>query len=226
MTAKAWSAGEIRAIARQTVDGRKAISTARGAYFRALVETAQAELGGKADQSAQLAAVKAVHRRFYPVVQESIATDELIAKDGFPRKKIALERNRRMNFARSAYGTIRAWLRAEGHDLMKLDSQKVTKSQLLSESPPSRKHALTQERINVRAKKLTDGIVGFARQIAKADQAQGAHVANMAIEALVKFLVGDVSVTRDAHVAANESRPLAAAGKLFWPTEIRARKVA
>ncbi|MDE2097017.1 MAG: hypothetical protein KGL39_07210 [Patescibacteria group bacterium] len=50
MTHKAWTAREIRALARQTVDGRQQIATARGAYLRALIETAQAELNGKADQ--------------------------------------------------------------------------------------------------------------------------------------------------------------------------------
>lgn len=223
---KAWTAGEIRALARQTIDGRKTMTTARGAYFKAVIETAQADLGGKADREAQLAAVKAVHRRFYPVVQEAIATDEVILKDGFPRKNVALERNRRLNFARSAYGTIRRWLRAEGNDLMKIDPVKVTKSQLLSEAPPTRKHALTKQRIQARARKLTEGLLGFTRQIAKIDQEQAASVANEAIEALVKLLAATASVTRDAQVAADEQRPLVVAGTVFWPTDLPVRKAA
>lgn len=187
MTAKTWTTGEIRALARRTVEGKNAVITARGAYFRALVETAQAELIGK-DQRAQLAAVKAAHNRFYPVVEETIATDEILLKDGIPQKRVAFERNRRLNFARSAYGAIRRWLRAEGHDLMKLDPEKVTKSQMLKEAPPTRKHALTPDRVHRKAGKLVEGLVGFSRQVAKADQTEAVNVLKEAIERLQKQL--------------------------------------
>lgn len=229
MSVKAWSTSEIRALARQTVDGRQAIATARGAYLRALVETSQAELGGKADQAAQLAALKTVHRKFYPVVQEATTTDDIAHSSKVApaeRKRRALERNRRTNFARSAYGTIRRWLRAEGNDLMKIDAKTVTKSQLLSEAPPTRKHALTKDRVQARANKLIGGLLGFTRQIARMDQAQAASVANDAIEQLVKLLAATATATRDAKVAAQEQRPLQVGGNLFWPTEIRARKAA
>lgn len=220
MNVKAWTVAEIRTLARQTVDGRQQTLSARGAYFRALVETAQAELGGKAGQEGQLAAVRHVHRRFYPVVQEATTTPDIAHSVKAPpaeRKRRALERNRRTNFARSAYGTIRRWLRADGHDLMKLDSQKVTKSQLLKEAPPTRKHALTKERMQARADKFIGGLLGFTRQLAKVDQAQAATVANDAIEQLVKLLAANARGTKDAKVAAQEQRPLYLAGKVFWP---------
>lgn len=191
MTVKAWTASEIRALARRTVDGRQAIVTARGEYLRALVETAQADLGGKADQTAQLSALKLVHRRFYPVVQEATTTPDIApAKHMLPaeRRRRSLERNRRTNFARSAYGTIRRWLRAAGNDLMRLDAQRVTKSQLLNEAPPTRKHALTSERIQTRAGKLTGQLVMFAKAVAKADQAQAVEVLREAIDRLRKQL--------------------------------------
>src|SRR6185437_16897014 len=108
-------------------------------------------------------------KRFYEIVADSIASDEILLESGVPRKRVALERNRRTNFARSAYGTIRRWLRAQGHDLMKLDAGKTTKSQLLQEAPPTRKHALTPQRVQLRANKLIDGLVAFTRQVAKAD---------------------------------------------------------
>jgi hypothetical protein len=227
---KAWSAGEIRTLARQTVDGRKAITTARGAYFRALVETAQAELGsGKAGAEGQHAAVKAVHRRFYPIVQEATTTSDIEPSTKVApaeRKRRSLERNRRTNFARSAYGTIRRWLRAEGHDLMKLNAAPVTKSQLLSEAPPTRKHALTPRRIHARADKLIGNLLVFTRQIGKVDQVQAAAVANEAIEQLVKLLAAGARATTDAQAAIEEQRPLRAAGKLFWPAEVRPRRAA
>lgn len=185
---KIWTAAEIRTLAREAIEGQHKMHAGRGAYFKALVETAQAELGGKSGQSGQLAAVRAVHHRFYPVIQETIASDEVLLAAGFPRKGVPLERNRRLNFARSAYGTIRRWLRADGHDLMKLDSQKVTKSQLLEEAPPTRKHALTPKRVKARAGKLIEGLLSFTRQIAKADQEQAAVIAALAIAQLQKLL--------------------------------------
>ena len=219
MTAKAWTAGEIRTLARKTVDGRKTTVTARGQYFRALLETAQAELGGESGQEAQRAALRAVHRRFYPIVQNAIATDEILQTEGFTRKDLALERNRRMNFARSAHGTIQRWLRASGHDLMKLDAAKTTKSQLLNEAPPTRKHALTPQRVQARAGKLIDGLLSFTRQIAKVNQAQAESVVKEAMNRLVQLL-GDVKPTTDAHVAAQEGRPLRVGKSLFLPTEL------
>lgn len=224
MTAKAWTAAEIRALARQSVEGRQAIATARGAYLRALVETTQAEIGGKADQAAQLGALKTVHRKFYPVVQEATTTPDIVHSNKSPpgeRKRRALERNRRTNFARSAYGTIRRWLRASGNDLMRLDAQKVTKSQLLNEAPPTRKHALTKERIQARAGKLITNLLGFTRQLAKLDEQQAADVVDDAIEQLVRLRAANMKVTTDAHTATQEQRPLRLGGAIFWPTDIR-----
>jgi hypothetical protein len=229
MNVKTWSVSEIRALARQTVDGRKAISTARGAYFRALIETSQAELGGKADQAAQLAAVKAVHRRFYPVVQEATTTpDIVIDKKATPaeRKRRALERNRRTNFARSAYGTIRRWLRAPDHDIMKLDASKATKSQLLEDAPPTRKHALTRQRVHARASKLIDRLLLFTKQLSKSDQAQAAEIVHEAVNRLFKQLAANVTATTDASVAAQEGRPLRVGRAMFIPTEAPTRRVA
>lgn len=223
MTSKAWTAGAIRDLARQTVDGRLQVTTARGAYFRALVETAQAELGGKAGQEGQLAAIRAVQHKFYPEVQKAIATDEILAAAGFTPKRVALERNRRLNFARSAYGTIRRWLRADGHDLMKLDPQKVTKSQLLEEAPPTRKHALTTKRVKARSGKLVGGVLSFIQQIAKADQDQAATIANEAIEQLIKLsarLAGERKTTTDARVATVEMRPLRVGTKTYELIEL------
>lgn len=225
MTAKAWTVGEIRTLARQTVEGRQQQLAARGAYFRALVETAQADLGGKAGREGQLAAVSAVHRKFYPAVQEATTTEDIVhSSKAAPaeRTRRALERNRRSNFARSAYGTIRRWLRVENHDLMKLDAQKVTKSQLLKEAPPTRKHALTPQRIRARAGRLLDGLLGYTRQIAKADHEQANAVAQDALDQLIKLIARlgiEKKTTTDAKVAAQEMRPLRVGSNVFWPAE-------
>jgi hypothetical protein len=228
MTAKTWTPGQIRDLARETVDGRKAIATARGAYFRALIETAQAEIGGKADQAAQRAAVKAVHRRFYSIVNDAIATDAILLADGVARKDLGSARNRRTNFARSSFGTISRWLRVPGHDLMKLDSQKSTKSQIEKAIPPGviRKHALTKERVQAKAKKLLDGLVGFVRQVAKTDQEQARTILQEASDQLLKQWMDDSAVTTSAKIAAEEQRPLRVGKTIFVPTDASVRKAA
>lgn len=222
MTSKAWTNADIRALARETVDGRQKTLAARGSYFRALVETAQAELGGKAGQEGQVAAVKAAHSRFYPIVQEAIATDDILTAAGFARRDVALERNRRMNFTRSAYGTIKRWLRGEGHDLMKLDATKVSKSQLLNEAPPPKRHTMNAKRINARAKKHIKDLTNFTRQIASVDPDQANVVAQDALEQIIKLIARlgtERKTTTDAKVAAAEMRPLKVAGRVFWPAE-------
>lgn len=220
---KAWTESDIRALARRVIEGKEKLIEARGEYLRALVSTAQIELGGQAGQAGQRAAVKAAHDRFYPEVTKSIATDAIIAAAGFARKDVALERNRRTNFARSAYGTIRRWLRAEGHDLMKLDPEKVTKSQLLKEAPPTRKHALTSKRIKQRTKTLIGGLLDYTRQIAKVDEEQATAMANDAIEQLIKLVArmgAERKSTTDAAVAARENRPLKVGSRTFMHIDL------
>lgn len=195
---KAWTEDRIRALARQTVDGRQQTLNARGTYFRALVETAQAELGGKAGPDGQRVAVRAVHRRFKPIVEKAIATDAILLEDGFARKEIALERNRRLNFTRSAHGTIQRWLRAEGHDLMKLDPGKVTKSQLLNDAPPTRPHAFNPKKAKAGAAKRLEALLGFTRQVAKADQAQASTIITQAIAQLEKLLAATTPAVQPA----------------------------
>lgn len=218
MTAKTWTPSEIRALARQTVDGRAVITTARGAYFRALIETTQAELASKADNAASLAALKVVHRKFYPVVQEAIATDAILLEAGFARKDVALERNRRLNFARSSYGTIKRWLRDPEHDIMKLNAAKTSKQQLLNEAPPSKKHALTRERAQKKANKLIGDLLGFTKQLSKADEAQAREVLNQAIVKLTMQFTDSTRTTTDASVATAEGRPLRVGRAVFVPT--------
>lgn len=185
MSAKIWGAKEIRTLAQQTVDGRKTITNARGQYLRALIETAQVELKGETDHTVQRRTLAAVQKRFVAIVREAIATDEILLADGCGRKEIADVRNRRLNFTRTNYGAIRSWLRAPGHDLLKLDASKVTKGKLEQEGAPSTKHMMTEERIAKHADKYIGGLLTFVKQLDKDDQAQ---VLTDAVEMLLRKL--------------------------------------
>lgn len=175
---KTWSASDIRALARQTVEGRKAVTAARGEYLKALVGTAQLEIGdNKLDQTEQRKIVSDVNQRFQAIVTEAIATDEILLAAGIARKGVALERNRRLGFVRTNLHTVRRWLRAPGHDLLKLDPAKVSKAQLLAEAPPANKHALTRRRVQAKADKQVASLLVFLKALAKTDQRHAGEIA-------------------------------------------------
>ena len=219
MTSKTWTATDIRSLARQTVDGRNQLNTARGAYLRALIETAQAALDSSADHAAQLAALKAAHKRFYPIVREAIATDEIIMAAGFARKDVALERNRRTNFARSSFTAIKRWMRDPDHDLMALPAAKTSKSKLESDAPPAKPHAMTRTRAQKKAAKLIGDLLGFTKLLGKIDEAQAREVLNQAIVRLTQQMTLG-KITTDASVATAEGRPLRVGKSVFVPAEL------
>lgn len=110
---------------------------------------------------------------------------------------------------------------------MKLDASKVTKSQLLNEAPPVRKHALTPRRVQQRAAKLIGGLLSFTRQIARDDGVQANAVAVEALDQLTQLiqkLGTDKKTTTDAAVAAKEMRPLRVGSKTYWAVETRIAK--
>lgn len=187
MDVKTWTDGEIRKLARQTVDGRSTLHAARGEYLRALVGNTQAALNTDSEQT-QLRALHNVHIHFQELVLEAIATDEILVQAGIAKKNLALERNRRMNFVRTQYGAIRGWLRVDGHDILKLDAEKVSKSVLLREAAPPRKHAMTPHRIKVRTRKFVGDLLAFTRQID--DKAQARQVIEDIMQQLRKQLPG------------------------------------
>lgn len=205
---KTWSANDIRALARQTVEGRRAVSTARGEYLKALIGTAQLEIGdAKLDQAAQRRAVSEVSQRFQELVISAIATDEILSAAGIAKKDIADERNRRINFVRTNLHAVRRWLRASGHDLMKLDVNKVTKSELLADSPPANKHALTRRRVQAKAEKQIVTLLKFLKEIAKADQAHAGAIATDLAHRLMTQ-VGTTLEPRPARAMRREFRKL------------------
>lgn len=130
---------DIATLTRAYSEAIDASSNVRGHYFRALIATTQAELGSKPRQRSaeasptleaegirtQLAAVDAVHERFYAVVLDTVNGN-------------ADERNRRSNFARSAVSTVRAYVRA-GFDITLVAAARATKAALAALIPTTRR---------------------------------------------------------------------------------------
>lgn len=137
-------------------------------YLRALVATTQKELGApqrlhrtkeqamtEESTDAQLAALEAVHTRFYEAVVAA-------ASATVPR---GVELNGRTNFARSSVSTVRTWLKA-GHDITSIVPGKLTKSMLYVEAQP---RALSARRLVTRVERTSKALVTAVLALAETD---------------------------------------------------------
>ena len=107
------TASDIRTLVRSLFKADDKGSSLQGDYLKCLVGTTQHEI--KAGEIDPLKALNMVHDKFYA---EVVAAD----KD-------------RTGFARSAKSTLLAWMRVEGHDVLKLKPDNVTKASLAQETP-------------------------------------------------------------------------------------------
>lgn len=216
------SIDDIRTLAQKSANAVTTIATTRGVYLRALVFTARSELKNGEAVPAQLAALRAVHSRFYPAVLEAVTTSDIARApraSSEERHRRALERNRRSNFARSSYSTIRTWLKAGGHSLFSLKPT-FTKGQLDAEVPAKEARKVTPEKIKSRVDGLVKRLLEQTRTLAGISPEQGRAVLDEAMNRLAQELfAGAVQATTDANVAAAEHRPLRAGKHVFWPTE-------
>lgn len=210
------SVSDIKELVTQGVRAEHTLQSTRGLYFRALIGTTQARGGDGAT-------LRAVHQEFYAVVLEAVVTPDIAkASRVLPeeKKRRARERNRRSNFARSAYGTIRRWLSIEGHDLMSLKPAKVTKTQLMAETPTRVRKPLSEDKAAKRCEALMGRVLDFTRTLAASRPDQARKLLDEAINRAVQELArGAITPTTDAAAAQEEHRPLRIGKTLFWPTE-------
>lgn len=215
---------DIQALARDAVEAGQGLEGTRATYLRALIGTVQAEL--KAEKGIEaLAALSAVHKRFYEAVLGIVVTADIQDTGRLKpeeKKRRALERNRRSNFARSAYSTLKAWLKVEGHDIADLIAAKATKGQLIEQTPRAKRkaHAMDPAKVRARVEVLVDKVIDQTKGLAGADPTEARAVLDAALQRIAKALFdGAVQPTTDAQTAAREHRPLRAANVMFWPTE-------
>jgi hypothetical protein len=124
----------LRTLARLNVASGQVAGRVGTTYLRILVASAKyINERGVPDLTA---AVGNVHSAYYAEVLIGVTTPDLKAHKGDSkeeRKRKALERNSRSNFARTAASTFLAWIKAGG-DVTKLDPATITKSQLAVET--------------------------------------------------------------------------------------------
>jgi hypothetical protein len=138
------TAKDIEALVHQRIAAGGFVLASRATYLRALIATAQHNLGinpkrvmkhDKADQvtiSQHVAALDAVHATFYEAVQKAAAAAPLDPDDDRDGDVVLASR---IVFARSAYSTVRGWLIRGGHSLLEVVAAKATKHGLAEETP-------------------------------------------------------------------------------------------
>lgn len=217
---------DIEHLARRHMEALAGGATLRLTYLRALVATAQADLGLKPGKTSkkttpetlktQLAAVDKTHDRFYTSVLQGVEAG-LPAVDpeaGRVRDRKQLM-HRRANFARSAKSTLRAWLKA-GHDLATLIPQKVTKYAL---AVAVTRKAKVSSAVGPTVERWVGRLRRLLRAAVKTDKEGTVTALENAMTGLAQELLSfGVTPTRSAAAAARERRPFRTAKGVFWPT--------
>lgn len=188
--------------------------TGRVTYLRTVIAATQEELGGKKGQEPklQLAALSAVHERFYAVALE--AAQPFVPKTQKDRGEAL---HGRLNFARTAVSALRGHVRAGG-DLVTLSAAKATKRGLLKAAAPKR--PLTPKRWHARAEAQSKALISTLMGLADADKGLAVEEIQLVMGQLSAQLVSmGLVATKDAMQSVGEHRPLRIGKTLFMPTQ-------
>lgn len=217
----------IRALTSAYIQALATGAETRTTYLRALVDASIREMGeepransvrkgvksiGQEEQARQLAAVAAVHARFYIIVNEVVDA----SLSDVPSKDHPLERNRRTNFARTALYAVRLFIRA-GKDLTAIAPQRVTKSALVVEVRPTVRSPV---RLKSRVERASKAFVTALLELGEADQA----AARAELDTLLGIMANQAAAlgeapARDLKRAVAGHKPFKSGSTLFVPTQ-------
>lgn len=220
------SVEDIRKLARENLNSQLSLASTRKRYFELLLGTTTAQIKAAGDDDAKKPpdVLKAVHKEFYAAVLEIVATPELADVPRLSteeRKRRAKERNQKSNYARSAFGTIRKWMKAPRHDITALNPAAVKESQLRKETPNVARK-ISAKRTSRRVNTLVKGILKETRLLLNANPEEArAILGEVANKVTQELFTGDVTATTQPDIATKESRPLRLGKNLFWPTAAR-----
>lgn len=215
-------AAQIKDLTTGLLSATAAIDTGRASYLRFLVGTTIAELGVKPRAHAggrptkmtpetlatHLTALEVVHERFYTAVTEAASVD-------LPGPTLrAKELNRRTNFARTAAGALRRWVKA-GNDITSLVVAKVTKRSLAVERAV---RPQTAARLKARTETTSKALVALVLDLSAVDK----RAALEEIELLMGQLASQRielggAPTRSQQKAVDAGLPFRAKGHTFYP---------
>lgn len=222
----------VRTLTRDILQARAAADTANSQYLQGLVHTVQVELGVTprvnpvkvqrlTDEGIQLqlTALRAVHTRAYAVVLEVCAEHLLPGKDR------AKELNRRSNFARTAFGVVRRWIRS-GRDITCCAAAKVSKGSLRVEVDRTR--APSPRALTRRVEKGVTELIERATALAAIDKAAGVAQLETALSKIVTTLSaigGPQTTTKDPAKALAEHIPFETKQGVFYPALSRSQRI-
>lgn len=203
-----------------TADG--AITESKNWYLRAVTATAVKDMGATPrvrasgrqhkltddERKAQMAAVTAVHERFYAVVVERAR--KRLGK--VPAKVL----NAKTNFARTAVLSVRNWVRA-GHDLTLVGVATLTKAALkVKRTPRPASTAVLKRRLEDRGKAL----IASALELIDADRDVASTELSLIMSQLATQLLSlGGKTTRNVDQAERTHSPLKVKSTVFIPTE-------
>jgi hypothetical protein len=213
---------DVVVVTKGIIDATQNAEGGRGSYLRMLIGTTQHELGvaprkrrQKAEKLSaegieeQLKALSAVHERFYAIVTTTVTDAVAGTKDK------ALEVNRRTNFARTALGSVRAWIRAGG-DITSLAPATATKAMLAVET--GTKPQPSAQALKSRAESQSQGLLTTFEGLATSDKAAAIEQMQMVLGQLTTQLLSlGVVSTKDPALSFEEHRPLRIGKQLFVP---------
>lgn len=214
-------ASQIKTLTTSLLSATAAIYTSRTTYLRFLAGTTIAELGAKPrvhqgrppkvtpeTLALQLVALEAVHERFYAAVTEA-------ASINLPGPTLrAKELNRRTNFARTAVGSLRRWMKA-GNDITTLVVGKVTKRSLVVERAV---RPQTAGRLKTRAENNSKALMATVLELSGVDKAAALEEIELLIGQLAtqRIELGGMTTVRPQK-GMHEGLPFKAGGHTFYP---------
>ncbi len=202
---------EVTAIAQGIFRSVEAQETGRVSYLRALVSTTQENLKKGQEPTTQLAALMAVHERFYALVLA--AAEEFVPKG---TKDRGVELHKRANFARTSLSALRGHVKAGG-DIATLIATKTTKASLRVRKGPTKPPSAA--RLKKRTETVSKTFMATLMELSDADKAAAIEEIQLIIGQLSTQLISmGVVATKDAAEASIEHRPLKIGKMLFMPT--------
>lgn len=162
-------------------------------------------------RAVQLAAIAAVHARFYAIVNEVVDA----SLSNVPSKDHVLERNRRTNFARTAVYALRLYVRA-GKDLTLVAPARATKSTLaVTLAPPIR----SPKRLKNRVERASKAFVTALLELGESDQATARSELDTMLGVMANQLAALGSApAKDLKHAVEQHKPFRSGSTLFVPT--------
>ena len=154
---------QIATLANDILNSTNSLDSGRTSYLRLMVAATHAELAHKrgTETVVQLAALRAVHVRFYEIV---LREAEAHVPQGTRGRSVLL--HKRANFARTTLSALRNHVRA-GADICALKAEKVTKGALSVREGP---RILTPRRLRTVAERYSKGLLGAFEGLAEVDK--------------------------------------------------------